>query len=263
MPIFTVPGADLSWALSDEGGRPVVQLHGLTSSCARDHVLDLNLGVGLSGTRLLRYDARGHGYSTGRAVPEDYVWSALAEDLLALLDDKFPDEKVYGVGTSMGCGTLLHAAVREPGRFSGLTVLLPPTAWASRVPQGKLYERRARLVEQRGMAAYVALDQGAPAPPATVGRPETLPEVAEAWLPSVLRGAAQSDLPELDQLKALDLPVRILAWTDDPGHPLSTAETLAATLPHATLTVASNPDEVRQWPHLLYQDVLSLDADTD
>ncbi|WP_300577515.1 alpha/beta fold hydrolase, partial [uncultured Nocardioides sp.] len=63
---FEVPGAVLDWEISDEGGEPVVQLHGLTSSRYRDRVLDLDLGVGLSGTRLLRYDARGHGRSTGR-----------------------------------------------------------------------------------------------------------------------------------------------------------------------------------------------------
>ena len=74
MPSFDVPGAVLDVELSDEGGHPVVQLHGLTSSRRRDRVLDLDLGRGLSGTRLLRYDARGHGRSTGRTVPEDYRW---------------------------------------------------------------------------------------------------------------------------------------------------------------------------------------------
>ena len=60
MPTFEVAGAELAVALSDEGGHPVVQLHGLTSSRARDRVLNLDLGRGLSGTRLLRYDAGAH-----------------------------------------------------------------------------------------------------------------------------------------------------------------------------------------------------------
>ena len=59
MATFAVPGAELAVSLSDEGGHPVVQLHGLTSSRARDRLLNLDLGRGLSGTRLLRYDARG------------------------------------------------------------------------------------------------------------------------------------------------------------------------------------------------------------
>ncbi|MFT3714504.1 MAG: alpha/beta hydrolase [Gordonia sp. (in: high G+C Gram-positive bacteria)] len=255
---FAVPGAELDWSLSDEGGRPVVQLHGLTSSRARDHVLDLNLGIGLSGTRLLRYDARGHGKSTGRPVPDEYRWPSLAQDLLALLDDRFPGEQVYGVGTSMGCGTLLHAAAAEPDRFSGLTILLPPTAWASRVPQSENYLRRADLVETEGLEAFIDLDRDAAQPPATVGRPETRPEVSAELLPSILRGAAASDLPSLEAIATIGAPVRILAWIDDPGHPLTTADTLEGVLPQATLDVASTPEEVRGWPALLHQDVLAL-----
>lgn len=56
---FPVPGAQLSTSYSDEHGQAVIQLHGLTSSRQRDRLLDLDLGRGLSGTRLLRYDARG------------------------------------------------------------------------------------------------------------------------------------------------------------------------------------------------------------
>jgi pimeloyl-ACP methyl ester carboxylesterase len=144
---FTVPGAALDFELSDEGGEPVVQLHGLTSSRYRDRLLDLDLGVGLSGTRLLRYDARGHGRSTGRAVPEDYRWEVLADDLLRILEEVFPGETVHGVGPSMGCATLLHAITREPQRFSALTLVVPPTAWGTRVAKAADYlaVKRAKM----------------------------------------------------------------------------------------------------------------------
>ena len=46
MAVFAVPGALLDTEVSDEGGHPVVQLHGLTSSRARDRLLDLDLGRG-------------------------------------------------------------------------------------------------------------------------------------------------------------------------------------------------------------------------
>lgn len=256
MTLFDVPGAQLSTALSDEGGQAVVQLHGLTSSRARDHVLDLNLGIGLSGTRLLRYDARGHGFSSGRAVADDYRWPNLATDLLRLLDHRFGGETVYGVGTSMGCGTLLHAAVREPDRFSGLTLLLPPTAWETRVAHAQGYVDTARLIETDGIEAFLDSTRGAPEPPATVGRPETLPEVIEPLLPSVFRGAAASDLPGPDELAQIGVRVRVLAWTQDPSHPLSTAERLIEVLPRAALTVAETPEDVRGWPALLHSDVL-------
>ncbi|UOQ56208.1 alpha/beta hydrolase [Leucobacter allii] len=252
---ITVPGAVLDTELSDEGGRPVAQLHGLTSSRARDRVLSLDLGRGLSGTRLLRYDARGHGRSSGRAVPEDYAWPRLADDLLALLDATFPGEAVHGVGPSMGTGTLLHAAVRDPGRFSGLTLLVPATAWASRAARAEGYRASARLVERRGAGALRALERGAPQPPATVGSPPTAPDVAEALLPAVLRGAALSDLPAREAIAGIGIPVTILAWVDDPAHPVSTAEALHALLPAARLRIARTPEDVAAWPAVLREDV--------
>ncbi|MEI5675085.1 MULTISPECIES: alpha/beta fold hydrolase [unclassified Nocardioides] len=255
MPTFTVPGAELDVELSDEGGHPVVQLHGLTSSRQRDRLLDLDLGRGLSGTRLLRYDARGHGRSGGRAVPEDYRWSVLAEDLLRLLDASFPGEQVHGVGPSMGTGTLLHAAVREPDRFAGLTLVIPPTAWATRTAKADDYLRAAEVVETEGMAAFVEAGRLAPSPPATAHTPDTLPDVSEDLLPSLLRGAAQSDLPPAERIAALAVPVTILAWTEDPAHPVSTAEALAGLLPQTRLEVARTPEDLARWPEILRADV--------
>lgn len=255
MPTFEVPGAELAVALSDEGGHPIVQLHGLTSSRAHDRVLNLDLGRGLSGTRLLRYDARGHGRSTGRKVPEDYQWESLADDLLRLLDHWFPGERVHGVGPSMGTGTLLHAASREPDRFTGLTLMVPPTAWETRPAQAGNYRAAAALIESVGVEAFLATTRGATPPPATIGAPETVPDVDDALLPWVFRGAALSDLPLPEAVARIHVPTTILAWVDDPGHPLSTAESLAALLPQATLTVARTPGDVETWSGILSQDV--------
>jgi len=255
---FSVPHAELAWAFSDESGPAVVQLHGLTSSRSRDRVLDLDLGRGLSDTRLLRYDARGHGHSSGRPEPEDYRWPHLAEDLLRLLDYWFPDEQVHGVGPSMGTGTLLHAAVREPDRFSGFTLLLPPTAWETRRARAGEYERVADLVEREGVEPFLAESRGLPQPPAAVGHPDTVPHVAEELLPSVFRGAALSDLPAPEEIKGIDVPTTILAWVGDAAHPVSTAEALAELMPRAELQVAATGDEVRRWPAVLAQDIARL-----
>lgn len=252
---FEVPGARIAWAFSDESGPPVVQLHGLTSSRSRDRVLDLDLGRGLTGTRLLRYDARGHGHSTGRPVPDDYRWSTLADDLLRVLDLWFPGERVHGVGPSMGTGTLLHAAVQDPGRFSGFTLLLPPTAWETRAVRAEAYLRAADAVEDHGLAAVVEADRESAQPPAAVGLPDSVPHVSAELLPSVYRGAALSDLPDPDQVAALTQPTTILAWVDDPAHPVATAEALASLMPNATLRVASTPADVRRWPAQLAADL--------
>lgn len=260
MPEQSVPGALLDVEMSDEGGHPVVQLHGLMSSRKRDRLLDLDLGIGLSGTRLLRYDARGHGRSTGRPVPDDYRWPVLASDLLIVLDAWFPGEKVHGVGSSMGVGTLLHAAVMQPDRFSGFTLLLPPTAWETRAAQASNYVQRAELVEREGVRAFIALDQDSPQPPATFGRPDTTPDISEALLPSALRGAAKSNFPARQQIKDITAPATILTWTEDSGHPLSTAHALLDLMPNATLQVANRPPDVARWPQVLCEDVARDDA---
>ncbi|MFC9786333.1 alpha/beta fold hydrolase [Rhodococcus sp. NPDC127528] len=255
MSTFSVPGAELDVELSDEGGHPVVQLHGLTSSRHRDRVMDLDLGRGLSGTRLLRYDARGHGRSTGRAVPEDYRWPVLADDLLRLLDHWFPGERVHGVGPSMGTGTLLHAAVRDPGRFAGLTLMVPATAWRTRAAKAGDYRRNAAMIEEQGLDAFLGADLAVSRPPATVRAPETVPDVAERLLPSLFRGAALSDLPAPDEIAAIGVPTTVLAWIDDPAHPVSTAEALVDLLPSATLEVAHTPADLARWPGILCEDV--------
>lgn len=71
--------------------------------------------VAINGAEL-HYTVRGSGGSTGRQVPEDYRWDALADDLLALLDEVAPTELVDGIGASMGTATLLHAAANAPHR---------------------------------------------------------------------------------------------------------------------------------------------------
>lgn len=259
---FRVPGAVLDTELSDEGGHPVVQLHGLTSSRLRDRLIALDLGRGLSGTRLLRYDARGHGRSTGRRVPGDYVWSNLADDLLALLDHHFPGEKVHGVGPSMGCATLLHAAVKDPARFSGLTLVVPPTAWETREAKADVYRAQADLVERGGLAAFLDAGRNAPLVPAQAAAPSTLPQIDVELMPSVLRGAALANFPPRDDVAGIEVPTTILAWTGDPAHPLSTAEALVQLLPDATLRVAATPSQLRQWPQVLAADVAASAART-
>jgi 3-oxoadipate enol-lactonase len=245
-----IRGSDIAWSSFGDG--PVaLYAHGLTQSRAAEDAAGLFdwSPVSAAGRRLVRYDARGHGRSSGTATPTDYQWSNLALDLLTLADELSPDAPVAGIGSSMGTGTLLHAAVRSPARFDRLVLTAPPTAWATRAGQGDLYRGGADLVEQRGLAAMTALTAAAPipAPFSDLGNFPPPPDVAEALLPSVLRGAAGSDLPDPDAIAALELPVLILAWADDPGHPLSTAERLADLITGSRLEVAETSAQLRQW----------------
>lgn len=255
MPALRVRGATLDYEITGEDGPLVVQLHGLTSSRARDTQMGLDLGRALRGHRVLRYDARAHGHSSGTDREADYGWDALADDLLALLDHVAPNESVHALGPSMGTGTLLHAAVREEHRFASLTLVTPPTAWKRRRAQGDLYRVNADLVERGGLAAFMALGDTAPVPPALADAPETRPTVPPHLLPTVLRGAAATDLPKRKRISQIDAPTLVLAWTGDRTHPLKTARMLRELIPRSRLVVARSPYGVMAWPGLFAEHV--------
>jgi pimeloyl-ACP methyl ester carboxylesterase len=203
--------------------------------------------------RLLRYDARGHGASEATLDPADYRWPELAGDLLALADASGEKRVVLG-GLSMGCATALHAAVADPSRIEALVLVAPPTAWRTRPRQARLYRTLAALIERVGLVPFrflAALGRLAPAPPylAKLQRSvvRQLRRADRRAVVAALRGAAASDLPEPEALRAVDVPVLLLAWRGDPAHPISTADRLAELLPHADLRVAASIDEVRAW----------------
>jgi pimeloyl-ACP methyl ester carboxylesterase len=236
-------------AYDDDGAGPlVVRLHGLSGSRAADDVTGAFATEPLvrAGRRVVRYDARGHGRSGGGKDECDYTWPNLARDLLALLDVLGAD-RTDGVGASMGTATLLHAVTVAPGRFDRLVLTCPPTAWASRAAQGDVYRAGALFAERNGKQAFVDGMRALPRPPVLAGLPEPLIDIDEALLPTVLRGAAASDLPPEDAIAGIRLPTLILAWDGDPGHPVSTAERLHDLIPGSALHVAHTADELRTW----------------
>jgi 3-oxoadipate enol-lactonase len=242
--------SDLAYAVAGEGP-PFVWAHGLTSSRAnedRGGLFDWSPVVA-GGRQVVRYDARGHGRSGGSPDPEAYRWPQLATDLLALLDELGIERAAAG-GASMGCATLLHAAVRAPERFDRLVLVIPPTAWATRADQADQYEASARYVEARGKAAWMAAAQEAPRAAIFADLPPFpfTADIPEDLLPSVLRGAAASDLPAPEAVAVLAHPTLVLAWAGDPGHPESTATRLAELLPAAELHVAARIRDVLGWP---------------
>jgi len=245
-----VGGARLSVDVRAGRGPVVVALHGLSSSRACEDASGFfGWGaVAAAGRTLVRYDARGHGRSTGRPEPGDYGWRALAQDLLALLDDVSPDAPVDAIGVSMGTGTLLHAVTAAPQRFRKLALVIPPTAWATRAAQAGFYREAADVVAAQGREALAAAAAAAPPVPLLAQGgwwPLPGPDVADALLPAVLRGAADTDLPDPDRLAALPHEVLLRPWADDPGHPVSTSQRLAELLANATLRVTRTADELR------------------
>jgi 3-oxoadipate enol-lactonase len=248
-----VRGIDLAYERHGTGA-PFVWGHGLSQNIDRESALGL---VDWPKVRqlveLVRYDARGHGKSTSSTDLAGYHWRELALDQLALADALGIDTYVAG-GASMGCATALHAAVLAPGRVRGLVLVIPPTAWASRAPQSAGYEMMAQLIEAGKFDLILAGARMQPVPDPMVDSPTwnaqfeaTLRETDPDRLARVFRGAATADLPTPEQIATLRIPTMILAWSGDPGHPVSTSERLIELMPHATLSVASTAAEVTGW----------------
>jgi pimeloyl-ACP methyl ester carboxylesterase len=241
-------GAELAYQV--EGDGPFLGYsHGVLLSRAAEESLGvLDLEALAAGRRLLRYDARGHGRSTGRPLALDYTWPSLADDLLAMADLGGPGP-VDWAGGSMGTGTLLWAAVRRPARFRRLVLTIPPTTGETRAGAAGMYETWAKMIEADGKAPWAAgMAQFArPAIFETADSFRIDADVSEELLPSVLRGAATTDLPPAEALAAIEHPTLVLSWDTDPVHPVSTAEYLAATMPHATLRVSETIEDVRGW----------------
>ncbi|MDQ1006178.1 3-oxoadipate enol-lactonase [Streptomyces sp. V4I23] len=240
--------AELVYDDAGEGPLAVYAHGGFVSQAAEDRMGLFDWApVVKAGHRLVRYDARGHGRSTGDPVDSDYTYRSLADDLLALLDHLDASEPAVAMGASMGCGTVLHAAVRAPGRFSRLVLLIPPTAWTTRTAHARANRRSADAVEREGRDAWLAARAQQPRPAVVADVPELPPTPADRLLPAILRGLAASDLPSPTEVATLRQPVLVLGWADDPGHPLPTAEILAHVLPRAELHVSRTRADIRTW----------------
>lgn len=239
--------------------RTFVWGHGLTSSMATEDRKGLFGWEVPDGWELVRYDAAGHGTSgVDDRDPARYRWERLAPDMLF----RAPERAVLG-GASMGCATALHAAVVEPDRVEGLVLVIPPTAWTTRAAQRDLYEGAAHVAEKYGLERLKEVIAERPVPAIFDGRPDLAeydPDIDPDLLPTVLRGAAASDLPPTEVLAGLAMPALVLAWETDPGHPVSTAEVLADVLPEASLHVAASLADVGEWPSLVLRFLADLDA---
>lgn len=240
-------------------GPPVVQLHGLGSSRAREDATGSSATAGAGQLRVLRIDAPGHGKSTGSTDPADHTWAAHADLVAQVVGQAFPGRPVHGVGASMGAGTLLHAAVAGLFPLASLSLLIPPTAWGTRAAQAAGYEEAVDFLHRHGFATFVnLLAQQAPTPTIGADQPFSAPDLAPGTAPAVYLGAARSDLPDAASLRRLQLPVQVLARADDPAHPVSTAEQLQELLRPADFAVAQTETEILGWPRRVARFIASM-----
>ena len=80
----------------------------------------------------------------------------------------------------------------------------------------------------------------------------------EKALSRIFRGAKLCDLPAREDMKKLKMPSLILAWVDDPTHPLDSAEAIGALLPASQLVVAKDVCEQKTWAQKIRDFVMDL-----
>ncbi len=237
------------------GSLPLVWGHGLSSSMADEAMPPVLLDWERlrSAFKTLRYDARGHGLSGFTTDSSAYGWDEMARDQLELVDG-LGLERYALAGASMGAATALHAALLAPERVDRLVLVIPPTGWETRAEQTGMYIQMAEILETRGPEVLIAAGAATPPPDPFIDdeghaerRAARMRAADPIKLAGLFRGAATADMPPKDRVAAIDVPTLILAWSGDPGHPVSSAELLTELMPAATLSVASTRSEFDTW----------------
>jgi len=256
-----ISGRQVNVRMSGEGDA-VIWAHGLMSSIAcEDSMGLLDWGNFPREKKLIRYDARGHGFSEATYKKKDYHWSNLASDMLEIADEVGVDQFVAG-GQSMGCATSLYAGLLMPERIEKLVLMNPPTSWESRAAQSSLYSKMApiggllggnilaKLMEKkldRLLPGWLIDCKGEQAQ----GILEGFKPLQRRTLHALLRGAAITDLPPRRILSKIQIPTLILGWTDDQTHPVEVAEELSEILSQSELVVAKGYKDFVEWPRLV------------
>jgi pimeloyl-ACP methyl ester carboxylesterase len=239
--VETRDGVTLSGEETGEG-TPVVLLHGLTAT--RRYVVHGSKSLERSGHRVISYDARAHGRSSGATSAERYAYSDLSEDLEAVLDERGIDRAVLA-GVSMGAHTILSYALRRPNRVAGLVVITPAYSGDAAFERTRLqrWDQLSDGLRSGGTDGFLE----------AYGVPDGMPEAMVSTVLTVIRQRLQlQEHPDaladalrvvprsapfntIADLAALTMPVTVIGSNDvhDPEHPLAVARAYADTIPGA------------------------------
>jgi len=158
--------------------------------------------------------------------------------------------------------TALYAALMAAERIRALVLATPSTIWETRKAQSVLYNASASIVETKGVETFVEMLRKRPLLPNWLlqAKPadnekyiKNILAMDAKMLPQILRGSSISDLPPQSEFKAPTIPTLILAWPDDPIHPLQSARELNDLLPASRLVIASGVDDLKRWPQIIHE----------
>jgi len=213
--------------------------------------------------RLAAFNFRAHG-RTPLGDPQKLRLDTFADDLAAFMDHLQVERAVLG-GISMGAAVALNAALRYPERCIALVISRPAwlggsmcaTAIAAYTEALKYLKEEpspeSALQRLENSDIYRAVvKQSADAGKSLLGQVRCVvsdPSLREAalarlhYLPSGQPGV------DLTSAAAVSVPTLVLATPNDPIHPLSYAQSLAATIPGA-LYFELAPKQLDDGPHI-------------
>ena len=234
-------------------GPPLIFAHGLTGnrSNTRDQFVPLT-----DRYRITIFDQRGHGDSTPVTDPVLYDAQRMAGDMAAVMDALGIEKAIVG-GESMGAATALLFALRWPQRVEALLLTAP--AFGD-VPNAGLDAIRdmGDMVASEGIDVFLA--QSAEQQRTEFGwPPEMIDYVAKMHRshdPASLATACQEVpnwviLSDFTPLAELSCPVCIIAWEDDPMHPVELARRVAGTFPNAHLEMLASIADLFTHPEVV------------
>ncbi len=235
--VTSTDGAVLSTRFHGDLRAPRLLLqHGVGSSCTylAEHVAPPLVTAGWC---VVTADLRGHGAASAVRDPAHHVLDRHVADVAALAAVVGP---VAVGGVSAGGHAAVAAVARGAVAVDRVVAALP--AWTGRaVPGEGPHAAVAAEVRGHGVAGMVT-------------RLRTEPGLAP-WLRRVLvRDLAAGDTasveaalvaldgglaPTLAELRSVAVPLGIVGWPDDPGHPLEVAQQWAAAAPAGSLVTTS------------------------
>jgi len=231
----------------DGAGRPLLLLHGFTSSAAAWAPLVARLAPH---RRTIAVDLIGHGQSDAPARAERYRMEQCVADLLALLDT-LDIAQTDVLGYSMGGRVALQLAAVAPTRVGGLVLESSSPGLAD------LTERQARIaadealadsIERDGLAVFVDRWERLPlfashtALPAEIRARQRAQRMRNnpQGLANSLRGMGTGRQTSLwDRLPQLHMPILLIAGELDQKYS-AIAEQMAQALPNARKVIVPN-----------------------
>ncbi|KAI3595991.1 Beta-ketoadipate enol-lactone hydrolase (plasmid) [Cupriavidus necator H850] len=230
MPYLDHAGARLFYTVDGPDSAPAILF---SNSLGTDHTMWEPQAATLAGRfRVVRYDTRGHGRST--APGDAFTVAQLGQDVIAILDALGIGQAVF-CGLSMGGLTGMWLGIHAPQRFSH--IVLANTA--AKIGNADGWNTRIDTVLREGMAVMVAPSVERWFTPGFAATAER----ALDGLRDVLAGldprgyaancAAVRDADFRESVASIQVPVLVIAGSQDPSTPAQEGRELADAIPGA------------------------------